>query len=124
MGLNLPPTARAYLIVVGAVAMLRLAELVISARNRRAMIREGAVPIPERNFGWMALLHCCSPEVCKPCKPCKCRPTMEVRTPLRSSSNHRATVSRFLASRSHLAPDITHIGPEPRRPHSSQGTPS
>ena len=57
MGLNLPSTVRAYLIVVGAVAMLRLAELVISARNRRAMIREGAVPIPERNFGWMALLH-------------------------------------------------------------------
>jgi len=57
VGLTFPPTVAAYLIVVGAVALLRIAELAVSAKNRRAMIRDGAVPIPERNFGWMALLH-------------------------------------------------------------------
>jgi len=54
---RLAPTVTAYLIVVGAVALLRFAELAVSARNRHAMIRAGAVPVPERNFGWMALLH-------------------------------------------------------------------
>jgi len=54
---RLTPTAAAYLIVVAAVALLRLAELAVSARNRRAMVRDGAVPVRERNFGWMALLH-------------------------------------------------------------------
>lgn len=55
--MTLSPTATAYLIVVAAVALLRFAELAVSARNRRAMMRDGAVPVPERNFGWMALLH-------------------------------------------------------------------
>jgi len=57
VGLTLAPTAVAYLIVVAAVALLRFAELAVSARNRRAMARDGAVAVPERNFGWMALLH-------------------------------------------------------------------
>ena len=54
---RLAPTVTAYLIVVAAVALLRFAELVISARNRRALARDGAVAVPERNFRWMALLH-------------------------------------------------------------------
>ena len=55
--MTLSPTVAAYLIVVAAVALLRFAELAVSARNRRAMIREGAVAVPERHFAWMALLH-------------------------------------------------------------------
>lgn len=57
MGLALPPTVTAYLVVVAAVALLRFAELAVSARNRKALAREGAVAVPERNFRWMALLH-------------------------------------------------------------------
>jgi methyltransferase len=57
VGLTLSPTAKAYLAVVAAVALLRGAELVISARNRRAMVRDGAVPVTEPRFKWMAALH-------------------------------------------------------------------
>jgi methyltransferase len=55
--LALQPTVVAYLVVVATVALLRFAELGVSARNRRALAREGAVAVPERNFRWMALLH-------------------------------------------------------------------
>lgn len=57
MGLTLPPTVAAYLAVVAAVALLRLAELVISVRHRRALAGAGAAAIHEPLFKWMALLH-------------------------------------------------------------------
>jgi methyltransferase len=57
MGLNLPASARAYLVLLAAVAVLRFVELAISARNRRVLSGEGASPVPERHFGWMAALH-------------------------------------------------------------------
>jgi methyltransferase len=57
VGLTLAPTVQAYLVVVAAVALLRFAELAVSARNRRAMIRAGAVPVSEPGFKWMAALH-------------------------------------------------------------------
>lgn len=52
-----PPTVTAYLLVVAAVAMLRFAELAISARNRRALAADGATAVYEPHFKWMALLH-------------------------------------------------------------------
>jgi methyltransferase len=52
-----PPTVAAYLLVVAAVAMLRFAELAISARNRRALAAGGATSVYEPHFKWMALLH-------------------------------------------------------------------
>jgi methyltransferase len=55
--LTLSPTERAYLAVVAAVALLRFAELVISARHRRALAAAGAVAVHEPHFKWMALLH-------------------------------------------------------------------
>jgi methyltransferase len=54
---GLTPTALAYLIVVAAVALLRFAELALSARHRRTLIAAGATPIKERLFKWMAALH-------------------------------------------------------------------
>ncbi|HET9270106.1 MAG TPA: isoprenylcysteine carboxylmethyltransferase family protein [Vicinamibacterales bacterium] len=57
MGLTLSPTVTAYLAVVAAVALLRLAELFISARHRRALAAEGATAVYEPHFKWMALLH-------------------------------------------------------------------
>ena len=58
MGLTLlPPTVLAFLVVVAAVALLRFAELVISARHRRALAAAGATPVYEPHFKWMALLH-------------------------------------------------------------------
>ena len=57
MGLTLSPTATAYLAVVAAVALLRFAELVISARHRRLLAAEGATAVSEPHFKWMALLH-------------------------------------------------------------------
>jgi len=55
VGLN--PTVQAYLAVVAAVALLRLAELVISFRHRRALIASGATAVYEPHFKWMAVLH-------------------------------------------------------------------
>ena len=55
--MGLTPTVQAYLAVVAAVALLRLAELVISFRHRRALIASGATPIKEPHFKWMAALH-------------------------------------------------------------------
>jgi methyltransferase len=57
MGLAFPPTVTAYLLVVAAVAMLRFAELAISARNRHALAAGGATAVYEPHFKWMALLH-------------------------------------------------------------------
>ena len=57
MGLTLSPTVTAYLAVVAAVALLRFAELFISARHRRALAAEGATVVFEPHFKWMALLH-------------------------------------------------------------------
>ena len=57
MGLTLPPTVTAYLAVVAAVALLRFAELAISARHRRALAADGAAAVYEPHFKWMALLH-------------------------------------------------------------------
>ena len=57
MGLVIPPTVTAYLLVVAAVAMLRFAELAISARHRRVLAAGGATPVHEPHFKWMALLH-------------------------------------------------------------------
>jgi methyltransferase len=54
---GLTPTALAYLIVVAAVALLRFAELALSARHRRTLIAAGATPIDEPLFKWMAALH-------------------------------------------------------------------
>jgi len=54
---GLTPTVRAYLAVVAAVALLRFAELFISARHRRALVKAGATAIEEPNFKWMAALH-------------------------------------------------------------------
>jgi methyltransferase len=54
---GLTPTVQAYLAVVAAVALLRLAELVISVRHRRALAAAGAAAIHEPHFKWMALLH-------------------------------------------------------------------
>ena len=55
--MELTPTVLAYLAVVAAVALLRFAELAISAKHRRALIAAGATPIEEPNFKWMAALH-------------------------------------------------------------------
>jgi methyltransferase len=55
--LALAPTVKAYLAVVAAVALLRLAELVVSARHRRALAAAGATAVHEPHFKWMALLH-------------------------------------------------------------------
>jgi methyltransferase len=55
--MGLTPTVKAYLAVLAAVALLRLAELVISFRHRRALIAAGATAVHEPNFKWMALLH-------------------------------------------------------------------
>ena len=55
--MGLTPTVQAYLAEVAAVALLRFAELFISARHRRALLASGATPIDEPNFKWMALLH-------------------------------------------------------------------
>ena len=57
MILALPPTVKAYLAVVAAVAMLRFAELVISMRHRRALAAAGATAVHEPHFKWMAVLH-------------------------------------------------------------------
>jgi len=57
VGLTLPPTAAAYLIVVAAVALLRFAELAISTRHRRALAAAGATAVREPHFKWMAALH-------------------------------------------------------------------
>ena len=57
MGLVFPPTVTAYLLVVAAVAMLRFAELAISARHRRVLAAGGATAVHEPHFKWMALLH-------------------------------------------------------------------
>jgi methyltransferase len=57
VGLTLPPSVTAYLLVVGAVAMLRFAELAISARHRRVLAAGGATAVYEPHFRWMALLH-------------------------------------------------------------------
>jgi len=53
----LPPTVKAYLAVVAAVALLRFAELVISMRHRRALAAAGATAVHEPHFKWMAVLH-------------------------------------------------------------------
>jgi methyltransferase len=53
----LPPTVKAYLAVVAAVALLRFAELVISMRHRRALAAGGATAVREPHFKWMAVLH-------------------------------------------------------------------
>jgi methyltransferase len=53
----LPPTVKAYLAVVAAVALLRFAELVISMRHRRALAAAGATAVHEPHFKWMAGLH-------------------------------------------------------------------
>jgi methyltransferase len=53
----LPPTVTAFLLVVTAVAMLRFAELAISARHRRVLAAGGATSVHEPHFKWMALLH-------------------------------------------------------------------
>lgn len=55
--MTLSPTVTAYLAVVAAVALLRFAELVISARHRRVLAAEGAKAVYEPHFKWMALLH-------------------------------------------------------------------
>ena len=59
MGLTpaLAPTVSAYLAVVAAVALLRFAELAISARHRRALAAAGALAVHEPHFKWMAALH-------------------------------------------------------------------
>jgi methyltransferase len=57
VGLTLAPTVTAYLVVVGAVALLRFAEIAISARHRRALAAAGATAVHEAHFKWMALLH-------------------------------------------------------------------
>ena len=55
--MNLAPTVSAYLVMVAAVALLRFAELAISARHRRTLAAAGAAAIHEPHFKWMALLH-------------------------------------------------------------------
>ena len=55
--MGLIPTVQAYLVVVAAVALLRLAELIISFRHRRALIAGGATAVHEPHFKWMAVLH-------------------------------------------------------------------
>lgn len=55
--MGLTPTVFAYLILVAAVALLRLAELALSARHRRLLIAAGATPLREPLFKWMAALH-------------------------------------------------------------------
>jgi methyltransferase len=57
MGLTLAPTVIAYLVVVAAVALLRFAELAVSARHRRVLAAAGATAVREPHFKWMALLH-------------------------------------------------------------------
>jgi methyltransferase len=54
---GLTPTVQAYLAVVAAVALLRLAELVVSFRHRRALMGAGATAVHEPRFKWMAALH-------------------------------------------------------------------
>jgi methyltransferase len=46
-----------YLVLLALVALSRLAELAISARNQRRLVARGARKIPERHFHWMVLLH-------------------------------------------------------------------
>ena len=55
--MTLAPTVLAYLTVVAAVALLRFAELAISARHRRALAAAGATAVYEPHFKWMAMLH-------------------------------------------------------------------
>ena len=57
MDVSLPLSVRLYLALVAAIAALRIVELAISTRNRRALVRGGASAVPERHFRWMALLH-------------------------------------------------------------------
>lgn len=47
----------AYLGFLAAVALSRLAELLLSRRNQRRLTARGAVKIPETHFHWMVLLH-------------------------------------------------------------------
>jgi len=46
-----------YFVLLALVALSRLAELAISARNQRRLVARGARKIPERDFHWMVLLH-------------------------------------------------------------------
>ncbi|HVH71050.1 MAG TPA: isoprenylcysteine carboxylmethyltransferase family protein, partial [Candidatus Dormibacteraeota bacterium] len=46
-----------YLGLLVAVAVLRLAELKVSRRNRQSMLAKGAEPVPEPHFKWIVVVH-------------------------------------------------------------------
>ncbi len=47
----------AYLLLLVAVALGRLAELGVSRRNQRRLAAQGVVKVPEPHFPWMVVLH-------------------------------------------------------------------
>jgi methyltransferase len=49
----------AFLVLLLAVALLRILELQISRRHRQEMIARGAAKVEEPRFRWMVLLHTC-----------------------------------------------------------------
>lgn len=49
----------AYLVLLLAVALLRIYELRISRRHQREMVRRGASKVADPRFRWMVLLHTC-----------------------------------------------------------------
>src|SRR5579872_7217956 len=57
MGLNLTPSAMAYLVLLLAVASLRIFELRVSRRNQAAMAARGAAKLDKPNFRWVVLVH-------------------------------------------------------------------
>jgi methyltransferase len=57
MGLNLAPSVMAYLLLLLAVAALRIFELRVSKRNQAAMAARGAVKLDKPNFRWVVLAH-------------------------------------------------------------------
>ena len=50
-------TRAAYLGLLGAVAIVRLAELRVSRRHQRRLLAKGAKTAPDPSFRWMVLLH-------------------------------------------------------------------
>lgn len=50
-------SARAYVVLLAAVGLLRLAEMLISRRNQRRLAARGVLKIAEPRFRWMVLFH-------------------------------------------------------------------
>jgi methyltransferase len=57
MDLNVSPTVIAYIILLLAVAALRIVELRISRRHQQQLVSRGAEKVSEPKFRWMVALH-------------------------------------------------------------------